>query len=140
MLSKTAQYALRAMVYIARQKPGHSVLSREIAARTKVPAQYLSRILLTAVRDGLLESTRGIGGGFRLARSGARIRLIDVLAPFDDVLAKSRCPFGQSRCSDDRPCGFHEHWKPIATAYRSMLENTTLDDVRIDGLCVPGRG
>lgn len=130
----TAQYALRALVYIAQQDRERPVLAREIAARTKVPPHYLSRILRDAVREGLLESARGIGGGFRLTHPPAKVRLIDVLSPFDDVLARSRCPFGQPMCNDAHPCGFHEHWKPIAEAYRHMLEQTTLADVGIEGL------
>jgi len=134
VLSMTAQYALRAFVYIASQSGNRSVLAREIAANTGVPLHYLSRILRDAVRAGLLRSARGVGGGFRLASSAEKIRLFDVLSPFDDVLDRSRCPFGQPRCNDQAPCGFHEHWKPIATAYRRMLEDTTLDDVDMKGM------
>lgn len=134
MLSKTAQYALRAMVFVACQGDQDPVLAKDIAANTGVPPHYLSRILRDAVRVGLLESTRGVGGGFRLARPAKKIRLMDVLAPFDDVLGRSRCPFGQPRCHDDHPCGFHEHWKPISLAYRQMLEKTTLDEVGLEGL------
>jgi Rrf2 family iron-sulfur cluster assembly transcriptional regulator len=134
MLSMTAQYALRAFVYIAGQNGDQPVLAREIAAHTGVPLHYLSRILRDAVRAGLLESARGVGGGFRLTRPANRIKLYDVLSPFDDVLDRSRCPFGQPRCNDQSPCGFHEYWKPIKTAYLKMLEETTLGNVPIEGL------
>lgn len=130
----TAQYALRALVYVSGQNPGRTVLAKEIAANTGVPSHYLSRILRDAVREGLLESTRGVGGGFRLTRPSNQIRLLEVLAPFDDVVARSRCPFGQPECSDENPCGFHTYWKPIAVAYRRMLEMTTLDTVGQEGL------
>lgn len=134
MLSATAQYALRAMVYIAAQPMEKPVLAKEISARTGVPPHYLSRILRDAVRGGLLESSRGVGGGFRLSRPKNKIRLLDVLSPFDDVLDRSKCPFGQPRCNDSMPCGFHEYWKPIKVAYTQMLEQTTLDDVPLEGL------
>jgi Rrf2 family iron-sulfur cluster assembly transcriptional regulator len=134
MLSMTAQYALRAFVYIAARGDGHPVLAKDISAHTGVPLHYLSRILRDAVRAGLLESARGVGGGFRLARSPSRIKLVDVLSPFDDVLNRSRCPFGQPRCNDQNPCGFHEYWKPIAIAYRKMLEDTTLAEIDEKGL------
>lgn len=134
MLSITAQYALRALVYIAGQNGDQPVLAKEIAAHTGVPLQYLSRILHNAVRAGLLESSRGVGGGFRLTRPQNKIKLIDILSPYDDVVDRSRCPFGQPRCHDDHPCGFHEHWKPISVAFRKMLENTTLDAIGQEGL------
>jgi len=137
VLSTTAQYALRAMVYIAAQPVEKPVLAKEISAKTAVPLHYLSRILRDAVRSGLLESARGVGGGFRLSRPKNKIKLLEVLAPFDDVLDRSKCPFGQPRCNDSTPCGFHEYWKPIKVAYSEMLEQTTLDDVRLDGLGGP---
>jgi Rrf2 family iron-sulfur cluster assembly transcriptional regulator len=134
MLSMTAQYALRAFVFIATHGDDQPVLAKEIATHTGVPQHYLSRILRDAVRSGLLDSARGVGGGFRLARPARRMKLLDLLSPFDDVLNRSRCPFGQPRCNDQNPCGFHEFWKPIAVAYRRMLENTTLADVDEKGL------
>lgn len=140
MLSMTGQYALRAIVYIAANSSDEKVvLSREIAEKTGVPSQYLSQILRDAVRAGVLESSRGVGGGFRLSRPAARIRLLDVLAPFEDVLKGSRCPFGQPRCNDEHPCGFHEFWKPVSRAFRQMLEQTTLDQVDSTGLTGRGR-
>ncbi|QDV89512.1 HTH-type transcriptional regulator IscR [Phycisphaerae bacterium RAS2] len=134
MLSMTAQYALRAFVFIAKHGAEHPVLAKDIAARTGVPLHYLSRILRDAVRAGLLDSARGVGGGFRLTRPAHRIKLMDVLSAFDDVLDRSRCPFGQPRCNDQMPCGFHEFWKPISVAYRTMLEKTTLGEIDEAGL------
>ncbi|MBI5762519.1 MAG: Rrf2 family transcriptional regulator [Planctomycetes bacterium] len=134
MLSMTAQYALRAFVYIAGKDDKEPVLAKEIAAKTGVPPHYLSRILRDAVRAGLLDSARGVGGGFRLSRPRHKIRLSEILAPFDDILSRSSCPFGQAQCNDRNPCGFHEHWKPIASSYLKMLEETTLDSVGPEGL------
>lgn len=129
MLSQTAQYALRAFVHISEHGDDGPVLARDIARATHVPKQYLSSILREAVRAGLLKSTRGKGGGFKLARPKHRIRLLDVMQRYDDVLARAACPMGQPRCNDAQPCVFHDHWKPVAEAYRSMLEHTTLEDV-----------
>ena len=134
MLSTTAQYALRAFVYIASQDGKNPVLAKEIAAHTGVPSQYLSRILNTAVRAGLLDSSRGVGGGFRLTKPRNKIKLLDILSPYDDVVDRSRCPFGQPRCNDDHPCGFHEYWKPISLAYHQMLQQTTLAEIGQEGL------
>lgn len=134
MLSTTAQYALRAFVYIASQDGKNPVLAKEIAANTGVPSQYLSRILNTAVRAGLLDSSRGVGGGFRLTKPRNKIKLLDILSPYDDVVDRSRCPFGQPRCNDDHPCGFHEYWKPISLAYHQMIQQTTLAEIGQEGL------
>jgi Rrf2 family iron-sulfur cluster assembly transcriptional regulator len=81
------------------------------------------------VHAGVLSSTRGIGGGFRLKRKPETIKLVDVIRPFDDVQASRRCPFGNARCSDENPCSMHDQWRPVAEAYRVLLEQTTIADI-----------
>ncbi len=129
MFSKTAEYALRAMAAIAKVREDRPVLSKEIAATGQVPGKYLSKVLRDLVRAGLLTSNRGIGGGFRLKKKPEAIRLMDVIRPFDDVFASRRCPFGNARCSDDRPCTMHEQWKPVKSAYQTLLEETSLAEI-----------
>ncbi len=121
------------MVYIAQHADeGTSVLAKEIAEKTFVPRQYLSTILREAVRAGLLKSTRGKGGGYQLAKAAHKTRLLDVLRPFDDIAARTGCPFGQAECSDENPCVFHDHWKPVSVAFQEMLNGTTLRDMQHD--------
>ncbi len=122
------------MVFIAEDGGDGPVLASDIARKTKVPKQYLSSILRDATHAGLLKSTRGRGGGFRLARPTHRIRLLDIFRPYDDVESKTGCPFGQARCNDDNPCVFHDYWKPVAEAYKQMLTNTTIADLVADKL------
>lgn len=129
MFSKTAEYALRAVAVIAETGGERPVLAKEIAAEGQVPARYLSKVLRDLVHAGLLNSTRGIGGGFRLRRRADKLKLIDVIRPFDDVLAARRCPFGNPRCSDERPCSMHERWKPVKEAFQKLLEETTVADI-----------
>ena len=132
MLSRTSQYAMRAMLYIAEHGSESPVLAKDIAQQTRIPRQYLSTILRDAVRAGLLKSSRGRGGGFKLARPNHRIRLLDIFKSYEDINAKTGCPFGQARCSDEKPCAFHDHWKPVAEAYEKMLRETTVADLQDD--------
>lgn len=129
MLSKTAEYALRAVAAVARVKEDRPVLAKEIASLGQIPNKYLSKVMRDLVHAGVLTSTRGIGGGFRLKRKSDAIKLADVIRPFDDVLASRRCPFGNARCSDDHPCSMHEQWKPVSEAVRVLLERTTVADI-----------
>jgi len=137
VLSQTAQYALRALVYIAQHAEEGPLLAKEIAEKTHVPRQYLSTILREAVRSGLLKSTRGKGGGYQLARPAHKTRLLDVLRPFDDIAARTGCPFGQEKCSDENPCVFHNHWKPVSVAFQAMLNGTTLHDMQREAKSTP---
>ena len=129
MFSKTAEYALRAVAAIAQVQDERPVLAREIAKQADIPNKYLSKVLNDLVRYGILSSTRGVGGGFRLRRRSSTLKLVDVIRPFDDVLAPRRCPFGKARCSDEHPCSMHDQWKPVTQAYRRFLEHTTVADI-----------
>ena len=64
-----------------------------------------------------------------MRRKAERIKLADVIRPFDDVLAARRCPFGNPRCSDDVSCTMHKQWEPVAEACRNLLERTTVADI-----------
>ncbi len=92
MLTLTSEYALRAVVHLA-QVGGGPVTAPFIAERTKVPAGYLQKILRTLSRAGILDSQRGVGGGFLLARKPSEITVLDVLSASDDSIPRIRkCP------------------------------------------------
>jgi Rrf2 family protein len=132
VFNKTSEYALRAVAAIAQGSGDRPVLAKDIAKGGDIPAKYLSKVLGDLVRAGVLSSTRGIGGGFRLRQPPENVPLIEVVRPFEDVLASRRCPFGNPRCSDASPCPIHEQWKPVSEAYRSFLEQTTVADILRD--------
>ncbi len=129
ILTLTSEYALRAVVYLANHD-GQRVSGTQIANEADVPRKYLSRILADLVRAGVLDSTRGKGGGFQLARKANEIPLFDILSPFEPVFGSRRpCPFGNKVCSDDTPCGGHDQWKAVRTAYETFLHQTRVSDV-----------
>src|SRR5438309_10407751 len=114
MLSITSQYALRALSHLARQTEG-AVLGRDLAQSVEIPANYLSKVLLTLRNAGLVETTRGSGGGYRLRKPAAEIHLIDVVELFEEVShTKPPCFLGRTRpCSEIRPCTAHSTWKGL---------------------------
>lgn len=126
MLSQTSEYALRAATYIAHHDADEPVLAKDIAENTGVPLKYLQKVLRDLVRTGLLASARGIGGGFQLSRPPAKVRLADILAPFEDVTQKMSCPFGNPDCGGSNPCPVHNRWKRVVDCYRAFLQTTTL--------------
>ena len=135
MLTRTSEYALRAMIYLVQHEEDWPIVGKEIAGATKIPAKYLSKILGDLVRIGVLESTPGRHGGFKLLRSSRQTKLYDVLAPFE-VLERKQCPFGNQECSDVNPCLAHDRWKKVITAHKRFLNDTSICDV---SLPKPGR-
>ena len=131
MLSRTGEYALRAMIFLVRNAGEQPIAGPRIAAAADVPRKYLSSILADLVRCGLLEGTRGKSGGFQLTRSAKQIRLAQVVAPFEPVTAgrKKTCPFGNAVCNDRNPCVAHDRWSEINAALARFLDETTLEDV-----------
>ena len=133
MLTRTSEYALQAMIYLARHLDDFPVAGRKIAKDADISPKYLSAVLGDLVRAGVLSSSPGAGGGFRLSRSPKQIKLSVVLAPFEPILANRRpCPFGQDTCSDSDPCTGHEEWKRVRETYSRFLEETSVHDVAFE--------
>src|SRR5579871_6722562 len=78
MFSQTAEYALRAVVFLASQE-GKPRTTQEIALATKVPIGYLSKVMQGLGRKGLVHSQRGLHGGFTLARSAEELTVLDII-------------------------------------------------------------
>jgi Rrf2 family iron-sulfur cluster assembly transcriptional regulator len=130
MLTITSQYALRALTHLARQA-GEPVLGRDLAQSGEVPANYLSKVLLTLRNAGLVDTTRGSGGGYRLGKSADEIYLIDVVELFEEISrTKPNCFLGNTRkCSDSTPCSAHFSWRGVQVAYLKFLVSTPLSAI-----------
>jgi Rrf2 family protein len=139
MLSNTAEYALRAMIHLARVHEGEALLGRELSDRSGVPANYLSKILLLLKRSNLVSAVRGAGGGYRLARPAGEILLVEVLEIFDPVRAHPRCllDIGHA-CSDEQACSAHHKWRSVRREYIDFIATTTLAEIA-EGATSPGR-
>ena len=128
MFSRTGTYALRAIAHVARQNGGRLVGSQEIAEAGNIPPNYVSKILRELVRAGLLDSARGFGGGYRIAKPLEEIFVGDIIAPFDDVASRTQCPLRIADSDSQDVYPIDESWKPLADAYTNFVENVTLSD------------
>jgi Rrf2 family protein len=129
MLSKTSEYALRAVLFLARQPQGVPVRANDVAVGLDVPANYLSKILHTLSRAGVVTSERGPRGGFRLARPADRTTLAAVVSPFDEISPTDQCLLGRRRCHDDHPCGAHERWKEVFEPVTDFFRETMVAEL-----------
>jgi len=129
LLSQTAVYALKAVLYLADTSVEGPVRVDEIAEALTVPRNYLSKILHVLTRARLLGSNRGPHGGFRLNVPASELTLAEVIDPFDEVMARSPCLLGRNVCSETNPCAAHESWKGVSSAVKTFFENTTVQDL-----------
>jgi Rrf2 family protein len=128
MLSQTAEYALRATLYLA-EHPDGSARVGDLAAALEVPQNYLSKTLHQLARAEILTSTRGKHGGFRLARPAGEIRLLEIVAPFERFTDSRQCLLGSTVCSDVSPCAAHSRWKEVKERSNAFFRDTTLKDL-----------
>jgi len=130
MLTLTSEYAMRALIFLTRHADEGPIPGRCIAEQGDIPPKYLSKILGDLVRLGVLSSSPGKHGGFRLLRDPKKIMLYDVLKRFEQFELR-RCPFGNSLCSDERPCLAHDKWKKVVETEQRFLRKTSLHRVAI---------
>lgn len=126
MFTKTSEYALRALVALTQLPEKKVVKSKMLSVNCRIPAQYLSKVMLILRNAGFVEGIRGSTGGYRLALPAAEISIIEVVKLFERVTDRD-CLLGEGHvCSEDRACGAHEHYRSVHLAYLDFLRTTTI--------------
>lgn len=132
-VSKRGEYALRALVYLARGGEGTLLAVGEIAARENIPVKFLEQIVATLKAGGFLKSRRGSGGGCFLARLPETITLGEVVRFVDGPLAPVSCAsvtaYASCSCPDEATCGLKSVMTDVRNAIAEILDRTTLADV-----------
>lgn len=126
------EYATQAVLHLSLQYPG-VVTIHEIAQRHHIPLKYLEQILLELKRGGILESRRGVRGGYTLARAPEEISVGAVLRVVDGAFAESSCVHNEALggvCVEGESCGLKQTWKDVQGAVEKILFATTFEDVR----------
>lgn len=133
MLSQTGRYALKALDYLAAHGGGEYVLVKDISGSLDIPQQYLSKILHSLTREGLLKSQRGRTGGFKLSRPPGEITLYEVIDPLDHLSRLGACIMDDVPCSMQGSCALHDMWGEVRGKYLDFLKTTTLDKLNTGG-------
>lgn len=134
MLSKKAQYALKALSFLASCKNEAPVLITEIAEKKHIPLKFLESILLELKKAGILESKKGKGGGYFLRKSPDAVSLAAVIRIIDGPIAMLPCVsmFFYHRCDDcdEANCHLNSVFSEARAATLSVLEKRTLLDIQ----------
>lgn len=133
MFSQTVEYALRAMVVLARE-PGQPLTAQGIACRSRVPADYLIKVMRALGRARLVHAQRGRNGGFLLARPANSIAILDVVSAVDPLRRIRHCPLGLAEHRRGL-CALHRKMDEAIQHVENVFATTTLADV----LAQPGR-
>ena len=127
--SRSAEYAIRAFVYLADVPEGKYAMVKNIAEQSDIPTHFLAKILQQLARKGFLRSSKGPTGGFTLRRPADDISLLELVDSIDGLSEYERCPSGMTECNDEAQCGMHESWKELRSRIMGYLEDTTIADV-----------
>lgn len=129
LFSRSAEYAIRAMTFLAGQPAGKLAGAREISQAEKVPMPFLWKILHNLARRKLIRSFKGQRGGYELAFPAEKIRLQEIVDATDGVGGFEGCVLGLPQCGEENPCPLHDSWKEIKEKLIAMLEEKTLADL-----------
>lgn len=129
-LSKRGEYGLKALIDLAAGDAEAVIHIRELAEREQIPVKFLEQILLSLKNAGLLQSRRGMNGGYYLARPPEEITLGQVVRTLDGPLAPIRCvsqmAYERCVCENENTCGLRLVMLDVRNAISEILDETTL--------------
>lgn len=130
-ISTRGRYAVRAMIDLALHDGESPIQRQDIALRQDISIHYLEQLLVRMRKAGLVESTRGPGGGYRLARSPDRIRISDIILVVEGPIALAPCldDSEDPPCTRMPECVAHRLWRDVAEQIEIALRGVTLADL-----------
>ena len=132
-LSLRGEYALRALIVLGLQYQQPVVRIQTISEQQKIPKRFLEQILNDLKSAGVVESKRGIAGGYRLARPPEKVTLAQVIRHIEGALAPVPCVseqfYSKCSCPDEARCGIRSVMKEVRDAIARILENFTVADL-----------
>ena len=128
MFSKTCEYAIRALIFIAQKsKDGSRVGIKDISAGIDSPEYFIAKILQDLSRKGFVQSAKGPNGGFYMEGKNLQQSVADIVREIDGDKLFSGCGLGLKECSEDHPCPIHNDFKYIRQEIKDMLENSKIE-------------
>lgn len=133
LLSKSCVYGLRSSLYLATTQKGEYTSIKEMSENLDISFHFLTKTLQKLTASDLLESLQGPKGGVRLARSGDKIFLLDIVVAIDGNDLLTSCVLGLPGCGVEKPCPLHAIWTTTREEIKQMLETTSLTEMAQKG-------
>ena len=128
--TRSSQYAIRALRYLALQKGEGLSRLEEIAGAEEIPQAFLAKLMQRLVKRRLIRSLKGMRGGFALNMPADKITLYMVVDAMDDLsYSGMECAFGNRECSETESCALHDRWKDLKSRETNFLREITLADL-----------
>lgn len=128
MFSKTCEYAIRALIFIAQKsKDGSRISIKDISSGIDSPEYFIAKILQDLSRKGFVQSAKGPNGGFYMDDANLEQSLADIVREIDGDKLFSGCGLGLKECSESHPCPIHNDFKHIRQEIKDMLDNSKIE-------------
>jgi Rrf2 family iron-sulfur cluster assembly transcriptional regulator len=134
-LTTKGRFAVTAMIDLAMQHGASPVTLAEISQRQKISLSYLEQLFAKLRRCAIVESVRGPGGGYRLARDTAQVSVAEIILAVDEPLDATQCG-GKENCQDDKKCITHDLWAKLNEHMLDYLGGVTLRQLVVDAQTV----
>ena len=129
MFSKTCEYAIRALMFVAQKSDiGRKVGIKEIANGIIAPEHFIAKILQELSRKGLVQSAKGPNGGFFLDEFSKKQTVADIVRAIDGDKLFTGCGVGLKTCSEKKPCPLHDQFKAVRKQIHDMLTSITVGE------------
>ncbi len=131
--SKSSEYAIRAMVYLAIYSSSEKRLGiKEIAKALNFPEHYLGKVLQDLAKKHIIHSVKGPHGGFYLPEGGDNISILNLIDAIEGLEFFNSCGLGLHECNEDRPCPIHNQYQIIKGNFYKLLSEKTIYDMKED--------
>ena len=127
-LTTKGRFAVTAMIDVAMHNGKGPVTLAAVSDRQKISLSYLEQLFGKLRRHGLVDSVRGPGGGYNLARNATAVSVADIILAVDEPIDATQCG-GKENCLDDRRCMTHELWASLNTHIFSFLRSVSLEQL-----------
>ena len=133
IFSRSSEYAIRAMVYLAvNSSPSLRFGTKKIAEDLDFPEHYLGKVLQQLARNHLISSAKGPNGGFCVDADAMEISLLKIIDSIDGLSFFTTCGLGLHECNDEKPCPIHKDYQIFRGEFYKMLSDKTIKDMKED--------
>ncbi len=125
IITRATEYAIRAVLHLAKQPRGEIVLKKDICRTQDITPAFLTKILQPLIKAGIVGSQRGVGGGFYLVKTPQEITLLDIVEAEEGPIHINQCLIEGEGCERDMFCPVHDAWREVRREMLAVLARYT---------------
>ncbi len=130
--SRQCEYAIQSVIYIALKKNGELTTVKEVAGKLNIPFHFTGKIFQHLSHKDVLTSTKGVSGGYALAKHPDEITLLDIVVAIDGIDFRTKCLLGFPNCGGNTTCAAHDKWSVLREELYELLVSKNLTQLASD--------